>query len=365
MMAAAREKVNKAAGSCRMLAHAIFTPGTPGWLDDLTRAMALKPDSLKGYTIGDNTHKNLARHPWRMDDEKPPIAPTRVCVKYGIKNVCVTRVCSRPRSKSSSPPLRPFVDVKDVGKAAKDWPQLNFPVHHSGYPLHRRRRQINVEATDAGMAQMEKTGRVEWVSDLAEIPAKYGVNNVYGDLGQLFASTLVAQPRLPTFIVGPRCRKGLGPDRIVWGTDALWTAHRNGRSKACAAWKFLRHAEKIRIQSHRPGRRPDQDRDLQRQQFAPLQLPKRSRQWSKMDRFSALKGGLPEAQAPTAPTCATATSRFRQEAGRLRQVSFRGEAGSELKSRPRGTTAHHCHSEERSDEESAVFGSLLMRHSSN
>ena len=47
---------------------------------------------------------------------------------------------------------------------------------------------IAVEAAD-GMAQLEKTGRVEWVSDLAEIPAKYGVNNVYADLGQLFAST--------------------------------------------------------------------------------------------------------------------------------------------------------------------------------
>src|SRR6202021_1896172 len=35
MMAQARERVNKAAGSKRLLCHAIFTPGQPGWLDTL------------------------------------------------------------------------------------------------------------------------------------------------------------------------------------------------------------------------------------------------------------------------------------------------------------------------------------------
>jgi hypothetical protein len=46
------------------------------------------------------------------------------------------------------------------------------------------------------MEDWDKTGPVSWVSDLAEIPAKYGVTNVYGDLGQLFAYSTVAQPRL-------------------------------------------------------------------------------------------------------------------------------------------------------------------------
>ncbi|HEX9820541.1 MAG TPA: hypothetical protein VGD07_13150 [Methylomirabilota bacterium] len=41
-------------------------------------------------------------------------------------------------------------------------------------------------------AQFEQTGRIEWVTDLAEIPARYGVTNVYGDLGQIFAQSTVA-----------------------------------------------------------------------------------------------------------------------------------------------------------------------------
>jgi uncharacterized protein len=126
MMAQAREKVNKAAGSRRMLAHAIFTPGPPNWLENLDHALTLKPDSIKGYTIGDNTHKELARYPWRMDDEKVTYLAYEKCVKGGIKNVCVHKGLFPPSVEKAFPRLRPYVDVSDVGKAAKDWPQLNF-----------------------------------------------------------------------------------------------------------------------------------------------------------------------------------------------------------------------------------------------
>ena len=158
------------------------------------------------------------------------------------------------------------------------------------------------------MAQLEKTGRVEWVSDLAEIPAKYGVNNVYGDLGQLFASTLVAQPRLATFIVATLL-KGLGPDRVVWGTDALWTGspqwqieglRRHGSSR--------RHAEEVWIQADGRGRWPHQDGNFQRQQRAALQLSERHAVVEDGPLLGAERG-LPEVRARTAPTCDTATSR--------------------------------------------------------
>jgi predicted TIM-barrel fold metal-dependent hydrolase len=72
------------------------------------------------------------------------------------------------------------------------------------------------------MAEFDQTGRSSWTSDLAEIPEKYGVKNVYGDLGQIFAWTAVAQPRLAAALMGMLV-KGLGPDRILWGTDAVWT----------------------------------------------------------------------------------------------------------------------------------------------
>jgi uncharacterized protein len=60
------------------------------------------------------------------------------------------------------------------------------------------------------------------VTDLAEIPAKHGVTNVYADLGQVFATTLVAQPRMCAAIMGTLI-KGLGAQRFCWGADAIWT----------------------------------------------------------------------------------------------------------------------------------------------
>ena len=69
-MAEARKKFNDEAGTRRVFCHMIFTPGQPGWLDKLEAGLSLKPESCKGYTIGDNTHKDISRYPWRMDDEK-------------------------------------------------------------------------------------------------------------------------------------------------------------------------------------------------------------------------------------------------------------------------------------------------------
>ena len=213
----ARRKVNERLGGRRLLAHAIFTPGYPGWLDEVDRAIRdLKPDSFKGYTIGDNTNKELSVHPWRMDDEKLVYPFYEKLVKAGLTNVCVHKGLFPPSVAQRFPALLPYCDVRDVGKAAKDWPQLNFIIYHSAYRLHPG------GSAQQALADFEQTGRVEWVTDLAEIPAKHGVKNVYGDLGQLFAHTTVSQPRLAAALMGTLV-KGLGADHVIWGTDSIWT----------------------------------------------------------------------------------------------------------------------------------------------
>ena len=60
------------------------------------------------------------------------------------------------------------------------------------------------------------------MTDLAEVPSKYGVTNVYADVGQLFAQTTIADPRVSAAMMGTLIR-GLGVDHVVWGTDAIWT----------------------------------------------------------------------------------------------------------------------------------------------
>jgi predicted TIM-barrel fold metal-dependent hydrolase len=216
MMIEARDKVNKEAGARRMFAHAIFTPGWDGWIEQLEEALKDKPESIKGYTVGDNTNKDAARHPWLMDDEKVTYKAYELCVKHGIKNVCVHKGLFPRATAEKWPHLLRYAMVDDVGKAAKDWPQLNFVVYHGGY-----RHAAGGRAED-GWNEFVETGRVSWVSDLAEIPEKYGVTNVYADVGQLFAQSVAAVPQLGAALMGIMI-KGMGVDRVVWGTDAVWT----------------------------------------------------------------------------------------------------------------------------------------------
>jgi predicted TIM-barrel fold metal-dependent hydrolase len=221
MKAQARADVNAKAGTTRMFSHAIFMPGMPGWMDKFEKDLeTLKPDSMKGYTIGDNTNKQLAKHPFHLDDEKLMYPFYEKLVKASrtkpsLANVCIHKGLFPPSVTRQFPHLLKYADVSDVAKAAKDWPQLNFIIYHSAF-------RYTGGAFMDGWEQFEKTGRIDWVTDLAEIPAKHGVKNVYGDLGQIFAQSTVAEPRLCAAMMG-QLVAGLGADHIVWGTDAVWT----------------------------------------------------------------------------------------------------------------------------------------------
>src|SRR6266850_716741 len=100
-------RISERFGSKRMLSHAIFTPGQPGWLDEVDRAIAEdRPDSFKGYTIGDNTHKDLSRYPWRLDDEKTLYLFYEKIQKAGLRNVCVHKGLFPPSIERQFPHLR-------------------------------------------------------------------------------------------------------------------------------------------------------------------------------------------------------------------------------------------------------------------
>ena len=221
MKAAARADVNRKAGTKRMFAHAIVMPGMPGWLDKVDRDHeTLKPDAFKGYTVGDNTNKHLANHPWHIDDENLMYPFYERLVKWskdnpGLKNFCVHKGLFPPSTTRQYPNLVKYADVSDVARAAKDFPDLNFIIYHGGF-------RYTGGAQSTGWQQFEKTGRIDWVTDLTEIPAKHGVRNVYADVGQLFAQSTVAEPRLNAALMG-QLVAGLGADHVLWGTDAVWT----------------------------------------------------------------------------------------------------------------------------------------------
>jgi predicted TIM-barrel fold metal-dependent hydrolase len=212
----AAKSVNKTAGSTRMLFHSLVTPKQPGWMDELDRCIAeIKPSSWKSYTIGDPLNPKTTKYPWRLDDEKVVYPWYEKAVKAGITTVCVHKGLMPNDYETSIPGgAWKYATVDDLGKAAKDWPQINFVIYHSAL-------QPFLVPLDPELAEFEKTGYVRWVSDLAAIPAKYGVSNVYGELGTSFATTVVTNPRFCAAMMGTMI-KGLGAENIVWGTDSVF-----------------------------------------------------------------------------------------------------------------------------------------------
>jgi hypothetical protein len=211
-LAGARKMVNERLKARRLLCHAVFTPGHPGWLEEVDRAIeVLKPDAWKGYTIGDPL--GISRFPWRLDDEKLVYPAYERMEKSGIRNVCIHKGLISPDFRTSIPHLWKYATVDDLGKAAKDWPGLRFIIYHSAL------RSAPFPEDSSG--EISKTGRIPWVTELAEIPEKTGVTNVYGEIGTSFAASCLAEPRSCAAMLGTLIR-GLGPDHVIWGTDSVW-----------------------------------------------------------------------------------------------------------------------------------------------
>jgi predicted TIM-barrel fold metal-dependent hydrolase len=214
-IAAARTAINRIAGSRRLLAHAVFTPKKAGWMAEVDRAIAtLKPDSWKGYTIGDPLFPSKQQSYWRLDDEKLMYPFYEKVTKTGITTICVHKGLLPADYEKSWPGVWEYATVNDLGKAARDWPQINFVMYHAAL-------RAFLEPPAAALAEFEQTGRIKWATDLADIPGKFGVSNVYAEVGTAFANSAVASPRFAAALMGTLVR-GLGPDHVIWGSDSVW-----------------------------------------------------------------------------------------------------------------------------------------------
>jgi uncharacterized protein len=212
-MAETRKKVNDKAGRKILYCHAVFTPGQPGWMESLDRDISeYKPDGWKGYTTGAPFEQS--KYPWRLDDEKLVYPAYEKMVKAGITNVCIHKGLLPSNYETRMASNWHYGKIEDLGKAAKDWPQLNFLIYHSAV-------QSGEEPTTGAIKEFEATGHIPWITELAAIPQKYGVKNVYAEIGGTFAITSVSAPQYCAGILGILV-KGLGADHVLWGTDSVW-----------------------------------------------------------------------------------------------------------------------------------------------
>jgi hypothetical protein len=236
---AARDFVNQVSGSQRMLAHALLYVGK-GNLDYIRQqAEELKPDSWKGYNIGtsakvDNDPLSPMRQ-WRHDDEAVAY-PTFELIqslyarvkaqKPGFNNICVHK------GLVDTTEIRPELGApNDLPKAAKDWPGLNFITYHAciqpAFFMYDAWQQAR------GTKLREGVPDIRWTTEYAVLCRD--LPNTYAEIGTTWASAVITFPTLAAHLLG-QLLKFMGPDRVVFGSDAVWYGSPQWQIEAL--WRF-------------------------------------------------------------------------------------------------------------------------------
>ena len=100
---------------------------------------------------------------------------------------------------------------RDLIKAAKDFPDLNFVVYHAGF-----RGVTSIEQIFA------KTGEIPWTTEFCRMKEQEpGLSNIYMELGSTFAQLVTTYPLICAHLLGQIIRS-FGMDHVLWGTDSIW-----------------------------------------------------------------------------------------------------------------------------------------------
>lgn len=202
-MAHIRDEINRLAGSQRMLAHGLATPqlGAADLEFMAMQAERLRVDAWKCYT--GSCPKGFDRG-WRMDDERIAYPMLEQARKLNVKRVCVHK--GLPLG-----PVPEYNHPKDLIKAAKDFPDIDFLVYHSGL-----RGAASVDELFA------RTGEIPWTTEFCRMKAaETGIRNIYMELGSTFAQLVTTHPAVCAHLLGQILR-AFGPDHVLWGTDSIW-----------------------------------------------------------------------------------------------------------------------------------------------
>jgi uncharacterized protein len=127
-----------------------------------------------------------------------------------VRNVCVHKGISAGAATGWDGPSSP----RDIGPAAKAFPDINFLVYHSGYEPREGDQEEGPYAEEA--AHIGTNRLVKSLKDAGIGPG----DNVYAELGTTWY-LIMAHPREATHVLG-KLLSVLGEDHILWGTDSIW-----------------------------------------------------------------------------------------------------------------------------------------------
>jgi predicted TIM-barrel fold metal-dependent hydrolase len=197
-MAHIRDEINRVTQSRRMLAHGLVSPQLgQADLDFMDQqAATLKVDAWKAYT---GAAAKGFEHGWFLDDEKIAYPMLERARKTGVRRFCVHKGL----------PLGPVADYnhpRDLIKAAKDFPDIDFLVYHAG-----------LLSVSAG----KPTGEVPWTTEFCQMKKQAGVKNIYMELGSTFGQLVTTNPTACAHLLG-QIVEAFGVDHVLWGTDSIW-----------------------------------------------------------------------------------------------------------------------------------------------
>jgi uncharacterized protein len=193
-----RDEINRVTQSRRMLAHGLVSPQLgQADLDFMDQqAATLKVDAWKAYT---GAAAKGFEHGWFLDDEKIAYPMLERARKSGVRRFCVHKGL----------PLGPVADYnhpRDLIKAAKDFPDIDFLVYHAG-----------LLSVSAG----KPTGEVPWTTEFCQMKKQANLRNIYMELGSTFGQLVTTNPTACAHLLG-QIVDAFGVDHVLWGTDSIW-----------------------------------------------------------------------------------------------------------------------------------------------
>lgn len=210
-IAAAREVVDRYAGTGRVLTHTIVHPNLgpeeiermAGWRSELS------PSGWKVYTLYGPPTTASPTGGWFLDDEEIGFPFLEQVRAVGPRVVAAHKGLGGPVPDASLAAASP----RDIGPAARAFPDIDFIVYHSGY----ERDPGGAEGPYNGPAGARGVDRL--VASLERSGIGPGAN-VYAELGSTWFLVL-RRPAEAAHVLG-KLLVALGPERILWGTDSIW-----------------------------------------------------------------------------------------------------------------------------------------------
>jgi predicted TIM-barrel fold metal-dependent hydrolase len=210
-IAAAREVIDRYAGTGRVLTHTIVHPNLGrAELEQMAAwRSALSPAGWKVYTLYGPPTAASPTGGWFLDDDEIGMPFLEQVRRLGPRVVATHKGLGGPIPDASVAAASP----RDVGPAALAYPDIDFVVYHSGY----ERDPVGSE----GPYDADNPGR--GVDRLVATVAEAGIGhtgNVYAELGSTWF-LMLRRPAEAAHVLG-KLLVALGPERILWGTDSIW-----------------------------------------------------------------------------------------------------------------------------------------------